>query len=519
MYDILIQNGTVIDGKSKSAYAADVAVSDGVIVEIAKKLNPKKARRVIDAKDHYVTPGFIDIQNHSDSYWTLFDQPEQKSLLAQGITSIVIGNCGSSLAPLSSPDTLKTIQKWHNLAGINVNWGSFGEFLQMLEAQPKGVNVASLVGHGTLRRGLIGDQPRQATPDEIRAMEKLLVSSLAQGGMGMSMGLIYAHEVDSTTEELLKLSSHLKDEQKYLSVHLRSEGAAVLDAIDEVIDLATRCKIPVKISHLKVRDQKNWHNFDRIINKLETAYHQGVDVTFDVYPYSSSWSVLYTYLPRWAYEGGRLEIMRHLTLPTDRRKILDYLKEQQYGYDKIVVATASSSSGLLGKSLREIAINQNTSNEEALMNMIAATNAQVIVFDHNLSYEHVELFLSSPLSIIATDGAGYNAETPELVHPRCFGTMPAFLSMVRDKKIMRWEQAIAKITREPARLLGLADRGVLAKDTAADIVIFDPLGVSDQATYEHPFRNPSGISTVLVNGQVAWDANGYAGSFGEVIRR
>ena len=519
MYDILIQNGTVIDGTGKSAYQSDIGVYNGVITEIAPGLNPKKATSVIDAKDQYVTPGFIDIQNHSDSYWTIFDQPEQKSLLAQGITSIVLGNCGASLAPLSNAETIKTFQKWHTLSGINVNWASFNELLQVLDAMPKGVNVASLVGHATLRRGLLGDQPRNASLDEIKIMENLLMVALNEGGMGMSMGLVYAHEVDSTTEELMKLTAHLKESKKYLSVHLRSEGGAILDAVDEVIDLAARCEVPVKISHLKVRDKKNWHYFDRVINKLENAYHQGIDVTFDVYPYNSSWSVLYTYLPKWAYEGGRAEITRRLGNPTDRRKIWDYLKDQQYDYKNIVVATAENNPGFVGKTIEAIATNQNVTFEEALMNVIAATQSQVIVFDHNLNDENVELFLSSPLSIISTDGAGYNSDAEHLVHPRCYGTMPAFLRMVRDNKLMRWEQAIKKITSEPARLLGISDRGVIGTSKAADLVVFDPLAITDKATYDHPFKFPEGIDSVLVNGKLAWSNNNLDGMHGQVIRR
>ncbi len=520
MYDILIQNGTVIDGTGKPAFQADIGIEDGVIKDVAPNLNSKKATKVLNAKGLYVTPGFIDIQNHSDSYWTLLEQPEQQSLLAQGITTIVIGNCGSSLAPISSPEALKTFQKWHTLSGVNVNWSSFGELLEVLAQEKRGVNVASLVGHATLRRGLLGDQARNAKPDEIKIMENMLVKALDEGGMGLSMGLVYAHEVDSTTEELIKLASHLKKAGKVMSVHLRSEGGAILDAIDEVIDIASRCDIRVKISHLKVREKKNWHNFDRVINKLENAYHQGLDVTFDVYPYSSSWSVLYTYLPRWAYEGGREQIMRHVTMPIDRRKILDHLKEQQLDYRNIIVASAENNQTFVGKSLMEIASNQGVSNEEGLLNVIKATRAQVVVFDHNLNEENVELFLTSPLSMIATDGAGYNGPLQdELVHPRCFGTMPTFLKLVREKKVMKWEQAIRKITSEPARVLGLENRGVIKEDAAADITIFDPMSINPLATYDHPFRLPQGVDSVLVNGQVAWSHDEYKGSFGGVIRQ
>lgn len=519
MYDILIKNGTVIDGTGKPGYVADIAISDGLIQEIGENLNPKKANKVVNAKDFFVTPGFIDIQNHSDSYWTLFDQPEQKSLLAQGITTIIIGNCGSSLAPLPSPESLKTLQKWHNLAGINVNWSSFHELLEVLEATPKGVNVGSLVGHATLRRGLLGDQPRLAKPEEISIMENLLKVALKEGGLGLSMGLVYAHEVDSSTEELLKLTSHLKEDKKYLSVHLRSEGAGILDAIDEVVDFAARCEISVKISHLKIRGKRNWHYFDHVINKLENAYHQGTDVTFDVYPYNSSWSVLYTYLPRWAYEGGRTSIIRRLSDKTERRKIYDYLKEQQYDFQNMIVASAEGNTSFIGKNLVEIATNQNVSAEEVLMNILASTQAQVIVFDHNLDNEQVELLISSPLSIIATDGAGYNIETTQLVHPRCFGTMPALLKMVRDKKLMKWEQVVKKITSEPARLLGLENRGKIIKNACADIVVWDPQIISDKSTYDHPYNFPVGINTVLVNGKVAWAENDFQGSFGSVLKR
>jgi N-acyl-D-amino-acid deacylase len=519
MYDILIQKGTVIDGTGKSGYQADVAIENGVIVDIGHSIPAKKATTVINAKDYFVTPGFIDIQNHSDAYWTLFDQPEQKSLLAQGITSVVIGNCGSSLAPLSSPETLKTIQKWHNLTGINVNWASFEEFLNVLESQPIGVNVASLVGHATLRRGLIGDQARRANHDEIRIMEKMLQASLNEGGLGLSMGLVYAHEVDSSFEELNSLAAHLKNQKKYLSVHLRSEGAAVQDAIDEVIELGAKCQIPVKISHLKIRGKKNWHHFDHVINKLENAYHQGIDVTFDVYPYSSSWSVLYTYLPRWAYEGGRSEILRRLNTEADRRKIRDFLKEQQHDYASMIVSEAVGNPGLIGKTILDVATNQNTTGEEALMNIITAAQTQVTIFDHNLNDEQVEVLLSSPLSMISSDGAGYSKEKPELIHPRCFGTMPAFLKMVRDKKLMKWEQAIRKITSEPARLLGIANRGRLVKEATADVVVFDPMHVRDLATYEHPYKYPIGVKSVIVNGKISWSENGNSEMNGGVIRR
>ena len=518
MLDILIKNGTVFDGLGNPGVKLDVAVEKGRVVQIGPNITATAAQ-TINAQDRFVTPGFIDIQNHSDSYWTILDQPNQLSLLSQGITSIIMGNCGASLAPLLTRESIKTIQKWHTLAGININWASVSEFLDYLALTPIGVNVGTLVGHATLRRGLIGDAVRQLTSEELKVMDKALQDALAQGALGLSLGLIYAHEVNSSLEELRQITSRLKPDNKYLSVHLRSEGSHILESIDEVISLAAEAQVPIKISHLKIRDRKNWHLFDQVMSKLEVAYHQGVKISFDVYPYDTSWSVFYTYLPKWAYEGGRSQILRMLNDPVSRRKILDYLRDQGYDFASIVVAEAAGNSNFEGKTLRQIAQNQNVSMEEAALNVISATGAQVTVFDQNLSAELVELSCASPLSLIATDGAGYSGRNPGLVHPRCFGTIPRFLALIREKKILKWEHAINKLTNEPAKLLGISDRGSLAANSKADIVIFDPQTVTDRADYKNPDLFSDGIDQVLVNGKLAFADKQSSNLNGQVIRR
>jgi N-acyl-D-amino-acid deacylase len=518
MYDIIIKNGTVIDGTGAVPKKLDVAIQNGKIVEVAANIDAK-AGEVIDAKDKYVTPGFIDIQNHSDSYWTIFDQPDQSSLLSQGITTIVMGNCGASLAPLLSSESIKTIQKWHNLTGVNINWSSVEEYLQILSSLTLGVNVATLVGHATLTRGLIGDDVRALKADELKVEVKTLRDALEQGAFGLSMGLVYAHEVNSSAEELLEITKNLKEFDKYLSVHMRSETEQILESIDEAIILAQQAEIAVKISHLKIRGANNWPLFERMITKLEKAYHQGLKVSFDIYPYDSTWAVLYTYLPKWAYEGGRARILEHLKDPISRRKILDFIKSGHLDYTRMIIASAIGNESFVGKSIASIATNQNISPSEALVNVIAATNAQVVVFDHNLSTEHVELLASSPLSMIATDGAGYSGQTANLIHPRCFGTMPRFLKMVRERKILKWEEAIKKITAEPADLLRLADRGRIVKNSFADIVVFDPQKVTDNATYAMPDLFSDGIEKVLVNGKLVYANKKTINLTGVVLKR
>jgi N-acyl-D-amino-acid deacylase len=518
MYDVVIKNGTVIDGTGSVGKKMDVAIEKGKIVEISPEIKAK-SRQTINATDRIVAPGFIDIQNHSDSYWTIFDQPDQLSLLSQGVTTIIMGNCGSSLAPLLSSESIKTIQKWHNVAGLNINWTSVSELLLHLSTMNKGVNVGTLVGHATLRRGLVADDVRQLKKDELMSMSKALDDGLNQGAFGLSMGLIYAHEVNSSAEELKILAEGLKPANKYLNIHLRSEAHHVLESVDEALELASSTGVALKISHLKIRGEKNWHLFDYLINKLELAYHQGLNISFDVYPYNTSWSVLYTYLPKWAYEGGRPQILKMISEPASRRKILDYMRSLGEDFGRIVIAEAWRGDSFIGKSLSQIAQNQEVSSEEALLNVISATNAQAMVFDHNLSAEQVQLLCMSPLSMISTDGAGYSGKQSKLIHPRCFGTFPRFLRWVQEKKILKWENAIRKLTAEPAKLLGLADRGTIAVNNAADFVIFDPHTVTDHADYKKPDLLSDGIDMVLVNGKIAYADKKVVSLNGSVVRR
>ncbi len=519
MLDILIKNGTVFDGQGQAGKKLDIAIQNGKITNVAPNIQAQAAE-IIDATGRFVAPGFIDIQNHSDSYWTLFEQPEQSSMLSQGITTIVVGNCGASAAPLANREALKALQKWRPLSGVNIDWVSMAELFAHLKQSRLGVNVGSLVGHATLRRGLLGDEVRHATNEEIKIMEKLLRQALDEGALGLSLGLVYAHETDATKDELMRLTSHLKPANKVLNVHLRSEGSHILEAIDEAIDLARAFQVPLKISHLKIRGQNNWHLFGSMMNRLETAYHQGLKVYFDLYPYDTTWAVLYTYLPKWAYEGGRLQILKHLQDPVARRKILDYLNSQLVDYSKIIVASDAGSNAFVGKSLSQIAENQSVSGSEALLNILSASDTQVVVFDHNLSDEQVGLLIGSPLSLIGTDGAGYSLkEKSDLIHPRCFGTMPRFLRLVREGKLMKWEEAIQKLTGEPAKFLGLPDRGVIAARAWADVVIFDPNAVADKTDYRNPDFLPAGIDTVLVNGQVAFAGGVIRNLKGQVITR
>jgi len=503
-FETIIKNGTVVDGLGNSERLADVGLAGGEIKAVGN-LSRARAKRVLDASGKIVCPGFIDAQNHSDSYLTLLEMPAAESLVSQGITTIAVGQCGSSLSPLATPDALKSIQKWHSLSGANLNWLSFEEYFEALKRYPLGVNVASLVGHSTIRRGLIGDQVRAANPEELAVMKKMIADSLDAGSVGVSLGLVYAHESSASREELVSAANETARADKLYSVHLRSEGAQVVEALREALSLALEAKARLKISHFKIRGEKNWGYLEEALSLVDHAYQQGLDVRFDVYPYTTSWTVLYTYLPKWAYEGGRKDTLRNLSDPTARRKILDYLKASEQDLGSIFIATSDANPALVGKTIHQIAANQEISTEEALLNAVEATETQVVVFDRNLSREGLIELLKHPLSIVATDGAGYDYKFHPLhglVHPRCFGAMPRFLSEVRDNRLMSWPEAVKKITSAPARVLGIKDRGRLTAGSPADAVVFDPEHVGSRASYENPYQAPDGIEHVFVNGEL-----------------
>lgn len=520
-FDVIIRNGTIYDGVSSEPRLEDIGIK-GKQIAAVDRLRGASADLEIEAATKIVAPGFIDIQNHSDSYLTILEIPSQDSLVAQGITTVVFGQCGTSLAPLANLEAIRSLQKWHSLAGANINWLSFAEYFSALENYPLGVNVTSLVGHSTLRRGLLRDAVRPATREEIQIMDKMLRESLASGAAGGSMGLVYAHEADTGQEELMAMAKTIAVHKKLLSVHLRSEGSHLIDALNEVVAFGEAEGVKLKIPHFKVRGKMNWPVIQEALAILDRAYQRGVNIFFDVYPYTTSWNVLYTYLPKWAYEGGRQGIIQNIKNPGIREKILAYLKGSELNLGQVFVATSEVNSAFVGKTLSQIAANQETTVEEAMLNVLLATQAQVIVFDHNLSEDVLEILMKHPLSLIGSDGAGYDyhfSPAHGLVHPRCFGSFPKFLSMVRDRKLMSLDEAIRKITSRPAEKIGLSKRGTIKVGNFADIVVFEPRSVGSSASYENPYQEPDGIDQVFVNGKLAYSSGKEKReSGGEVLR-
>ena len=508
MYDIIIKNGTVIDGSGiKEKFVADVAVEKDVIVRIGD-LKDAQAKTVIDATGLYITPGFIDVLNHSDTYLTLFTEPGQESLLSQGITTIIGGNCGYSLAPLVSGNVIDSEQRWTNHSQINVDWLKTAEFLDKLKEKKLAVNFGTLTGYNTLIKGILKGEYRQPSPQENEIAAFLLEQSLMEGSCGLSIGFAYLSQDRHFSDHLESVYAAVKKHNKIVTIHLKDESDKFLDSLHAAIDHAREFGFSLHISHLKVVNRKFWPNFKKAIEAIERAAEQGVSVTLDVFPYASSGLMLYLLLPAWVKVGGPEMMGKRLHNTFERAQIIKDLRAQAIEYDKITIASRAPDAVYIGKTIAEIAQNMGMSPEDVIVELLIGSRFQVIAFAHVLDEVNVGMGVGHPLSLIASSGVGYEmhpaTSRADLPHPRSFGTFPRlFRKYVIEKKVLTWEQAVAKITSVPARRFGIAGRGELREGYHADITLFSPETIRDKATFKDPYQYSEGVVGVIVNGKKA----------------
>jgi N-acyl-D-amino-acid deacylase len=522
MIDIIIRGGKIIDGTNRPAYVADVAIDRGRIVKIGN-LKGSTAKNIITATERIVAPGFIDIHNHSDGYWTLFNFPQLPSLVRQGVTTIIGGGSGTSLAPLATPDTIQTIRRWTNVNEITVNWLTVAEYLESVEKLRLSVNYGTLVGHITIKRGLLRDQVRDMTAEEYRVAEGMIDRAMTEGAFGLSAGLSYSHAKFTKTEEVIRFAKVAARHGGILTLALRDEGKGVIESVREAVTICKEAGISTEISQFKVKGKNNWSLFSGAIAEIDRAAEAKLNINFDLYPYTTTGTVLYTYLPDWVTKGGRAKMLERLKNPNIRPQVVAEMKADANKYDRLVVAM-SSNLAYVGKKISEIGKSEKLGAEEAVINTLIASDGQAICFDPALDIENVRLGLANPLSMVATDGSGYDddyAQTGNLVHPRCFGTFPRFLGRyVREEQLLTLAEAIYKITGMPARKLGLSDRGFVKTGLQADLVVFDPKRIKDTADFINPYRHPEGIGEVMVNGTLVVNRENLTGERpGQVLRR
>lgn len=520
MFDILVKNGTVIDGTGRKKFRADVGIKDESIVEVGD-LTGSEAKKEIDAGEQFVVPGFIDPCNHSDTYWTLFTSPSQESLIRQGITTIIGGNCGSSLAPLLSKSAIYGIQKWAKIDQVNVDWHTTQEFLDRLETTSLGVNFATLAGHGTIRRSFVENQDRELFEEEQKSFLSVLEQSLREGAFGLSSGLLYTHGKPGGQKEMCNFARKVLDFSGVYATHIRNEMGLFHDAVREAILVARETGVKTHISHLKVLGQFYWNIFRVVLEEISREAESGHDITFDIFPYTASGSVLYTILPDWVSQGGRVMMLGRLRDDRLRREIIEDLRRRQIDFSKIRVSLAKSGSR---KTIEEMAENRSIDPEEAVLDLLLANEGNVIVFMDLISEENIREGLRSPYAFVSSDGVGYTKEQRKKesnIHPRCFGAFPRVLRRyVREEKVLTWEEAIGKMTGSVAVKFDIVNRGRIREGYFADLVIFHPSTIKDEATFDNPYQYPSGIESVIINGKIAFESGSeLQGCFGRVLRK
>jgi N-acyl-D-amino-acid deacylase len=523
MYDVIIKNGSIIDGTGSKMFIGDIGIKEEKIKEIGDLRN-EKADVIVNANGHYVSPGFVDVNNHSDTYLRIFLNPDLPSLIHQGITTIVGGNCGSSLAPLISKDIIQTIQKWADINLVNLNWLSMKEFLDEMEKRKLPVNFATLVGHATLRRGILGDISRNPKEKEISVMKKMLERSMKDGAIGFSTGLVYTHAKLASKEEIIEMAKIVKKYDGVYATHIRGESEEIIQSVKEALEVAKESGVNLEISHLKAIGKKSWPLMDEALELIEKSGKSGANVNFDVYPYTITGSVLYILLPDWVAEGGKKMMIHRLKDPAIRKKIIKEMREDDFDYSKVIISISPLNKTLSRKSIAEIATAQDKSIEEAIIDILVASEGRVITMMDVLSEKNVIKAIQNPFSIISSNGSGYSVNhrsSGEIVHPRNFGSFPRVLARyVREKKILTWEEAIHKMSGKPAEKFKLKNRGIIKKGNFADVLVFNPKNIEDTATAENPYQYSKGISYVLVNGRIILEEGKYkGGGSGKILKR
>jgi N-acyl-D-amino-acid deacylase len=479
-YDLLITNARVVDGTGNPWFRADIGIRNGRIARIGR-INPARARKTIDAKNQIVSPGFIDVHTHVES---IYQQPAAENFVRMGVTSLVTGNCGTSVTDV-------------------------GEFLGRIKQTPLAVNLATLIAHGSVRRKVMALDDRAPTPDELKQMEALVEQAMKDGAVGLSTGLIYVPGTYAKTDEIVALSLVAARYGGLYATHMRNEGDKVVAAIQESIQIGEQAGLPVEISHFKISSKNLWGQSPQTIGLVRDARARGLTVTVDQYAYTASSTSLESRLPGWLRAGGLEAAKKRLADPATHDKVIKEMKQalQRNGfkdYSFAIVATYGPDRSLNGKSIAEITTKvrhkRDVENQiEQIIAMYEAGGAGMVY--HGMSEQDVQNIMREPFTMIASD-SGVRQIDESVPHPRGYGNNARVLGhYVRDLKLMTLEDAIRKMTSLPAQTFGFRDRGLVREGFAADLVIFDEHSIGDRATFDKPHQYATGISYVIVNGE------------------
>lgn len=529
-FDIVIRNGHILDGTGSPWYSGDVGIRDGRIAAIGNLANAS-AVRTIDAGGRVVAPGFIDMLGQSEL--SILVDPRAPSKIYQGITTEITGE-GNTIAPQNEM-TLQGDQLMYQHYGIHPDWKTFNEYFARLGKQGIGINLASYMGATQVRRVVIGDADRAASPAELEQMKALVRESVEQGARGVSTALEYAPAPYASTKELIALASESAKYGGIYSTHMRNEGEGIMTALAETARIAREAHTPVEIWHLKVAGKRMWGRMPDVVAFIDHARDSGLDIAADTYAYTAWNNSLSAFIPPWAHDGGDEKLIERLKDPAGRARIRKEMETPSDAWDNewqeipgpeaILVSSVLNPAlqPLLGKRMSEIASAWHEDPIDTICDFLIQDHAATSVSVFGMDEPDVELALKQPWVSVDNDSGGTSPEGilgQDHPHPRAYGTFPRILAkFVREEHLLTLPDAIRKFSALPAQRMRITDRGALKKGLWADVVVFDPETVHDVATYENPNQFSAGMDYVLVNGQLVIDDGKMTGVLpGQVLR-
>ena len=513
-FDIVISGGRIVDGTGDPWYRGDVAISGDRIAAIGD-LSGASATTRIDAANLVVSPGFVDMLGQSE-FNVLVDN-RAASKITQGVTTEVTGE-GSSIAPVNDRMLADAAAPYKHY-GVVADWRTLGEYFRRLDERTHpAINLATFVGAGGVRDYVIGREDRRATPAELEQMKTMVARAMEEGALGLSSSLQYVPDRFANTDELVELARIARRHGGIYITHQRSEGLQLFESLDEVFAIAERANIAAEIYHLKTAYKPNWGKMPQVLRRIEAARARGLDITADQYPYTRASNNLDACLPVWVREGGADKMVARLKDPAQRARIRNEMADAAATTWENQWAGAGGGAGILltavlnpdlkkyeGMTLDDIARQMGKDPRDGLMDIVIADHGESACITSIMSEDDVRTALESPLVSVGTDSGAKAIDGPlseSKSHPRGWGSFPRILGRyVRDEHLLTLEEAIRKMTSQPAARVHLDDRGILRPGMAADVTVFDPATIRDLSTFEQPAQYSQGIKYVLVNGR------------------
>jgi N-acyl-D-amino-acid deacylase len=510
-YDVVIRGGTVYDGSGKPGVLTDVAIAGDRIAAIGD-LTSAKSNRQIDARGMAVAPGFVNMLSWATV--SLLADGRSQSNIRQGVTLEIFGE-GMSMGPLN-PRMRKDMLERQGDISHDVPWTTLGEYLEHLVQRGVSCNVASFLGATTVRIHVLGYEDRRATPKELDEMRALVRQAMQEGALGIGSSLIYAPAFYADTNELIEMCKVAAEYQGIYISHMRSEGSQLVEAVEELIKIAREAGLPAEIYHLKAAGKENWSKRDKVIELVEKARAGGTRITADMYTYTAGSTGLNGAMPPWVQEGGLQRWIERLRDPDIRKRVAEEMRTPTDKWENLLEAAGSPQNVLLvgfknralkhltGKTLAEVSARRSTSPEETAMDLVIEDNSRVDTVYFMMNEEDVKKNIALSWVSFGSDAASVAPEGPFLLsqpHPRTYGNFARLLGKyVREEKVITLEEAIRKLSGQPAENLGLRERGLLREGYLADVVVFDPQKIADHATYAQPHQYATGMQHVFVNG-------------------